>query len=84
MQKGNMVSLITQGHQYIRNGDGEEELYDLKLDPRQQRNLIHHGAENLRGTMRHAWRSCSMNPPRDADHAAFAAGIHFAIQSTAA
>lgn len=51
VQKGNMVSLIVDGKQYIRNVHGEEELYDLRSDPKQRRNLIHHGAEELRQKM---------------------------------
>jgi arylsulfatase A-like enzyme len=31
--KGAKVSLLAKGKQYIRNGDGSEELYDLERDP---------------------------------------------------
>ena len=37
--KGDMQSLFDQGRQYIRNGDGSEELYDLGQDPRREENL---------------------------------------------
>jgi hypothetical protein len=37
---GPMHSVRSQGRQYIRNGDGSEELDDLASDPDEQRNLV--------------------------------------------
>jgi arylsulfatase A-like enzyme len=37
--KGDMKSLIYKKMRYIKNGDGSEELYDLKKDPWEKRNL---------------------------------------------
>jgi len=34
-----MFSLLTADHHYIRNGDGSEELYDVRSDPGEARNL---------------------------------------------
>ncbi|HET9530263.1 MAG TPA: sulfatase [Blastocatellia bacterium] len=39
ISQGEMKSLITDRYQYIKNGDGSEELYDYLKDPLQQRNL---------------------------------------------
>jgi arylsulfatase A-like enzyme len=59
--KGDMHSLIDNGHHYIRNGDGREELYALDLDPaerhdlsadREHRSLL----EQLRTTLAEALR----------------------------
>jgi arylsulfatase A-like enzyme len=38
--KGDMKSLITGYMHYIRNGDGSEEVYDLRNDPGEQNDLI--------------------------------------------
>jgi arylsulfatase A-like enzyme len=40
ISKGNMKSLFLDGLQYIKNGDGSEELYKYEYDPMEQRNLI--------------------------------------------
>jgi hypothetical protein len=37
--KGNMESLVVGSYQYIRNGDGGEELYDLAADKAELKNL---------------------------------------------
>src|SRR5262249_43146892 len=37
--QGAMVSLVSNGWHYIRNGDGREELYDFARDPDEERNL---------------------------------------------
>jgi arylsulfatase A-like enzyme len=39
VSKGDMYSVVFQGKRYIRNGDGQEELYDFLEDPREQNNL---------------------------------------------
>jgi arylsulfatase A-like enzyme len=39
VMKGNMVSLVADGHSYIRNGDGREELYDFESDPGEEQDL---------------------------------------------
>jgi len=41
VSKGNMQSLTTDHYHYIKNGDGEEEIYDLQHDPWEKHNLIH-------------------------------------------
>jgi arylsulfatase A-like enzyme len=38
ISKGNMKSLIAGRHHYIRNGDGQEELYDIEADPHEALN----------------------------------------------
>ena len=37
--KGNMKSLMTDRHHYIKGGDGREELYDFENDPLENHNL---------------------------------------------
>jgi arylsulfatase A-like enzyme len=37
--RGSMVSLVSGGWHYIKNGDGREELYDFAHDPGEERNL---------------------------------------------
>jgi arylsulfatase A-like enzyme len=39
VSKGDMYSVVFQGKRYIRNGDGQEELYDFYEDPQEQNNL---------------------------------------------
>ena len=51
-----MYSLTTSEHHYIRNGDKTEELYDLRRDPEESRNLVADpgsgpALERLRGTL---------------------------------
>jgi len=46
VSKGDMESLIQGSHHYIKNGDGNEELYDLEKDPGEQDNLI--GSDDAR------------------------------------
>ncbi len=36
---GPMKALVAGGLHYVRSGDGSEELYDLKTDHKEQRNL---------------------------------------------
>jgi len=38
-QRGPMMSLIRGDMHYIRNGDGVEELYDIRADPAEENNL---------------------------------------------
>jgi arylsulfatase A-like enzyme len=38
--RGHMKSLVVDGSQYIKNGDGVEELYDFEHDAAEQRNLV--------------------------------------------
>jgi arylsulfatase A-like enzyme len=38
--KGDMKSLVTGDMHYIRNGDGTEEVYDLRHDPAERNDLI--------------------------------------------
>lgn len=38
---GDMRSVVIDGFRYILNGDGSEELYDYRADPREVTNLIH-------------------------------------------
>ncbi len=41
VRRGSMVSLMIKNHAFIRNeGTGEEELYDLTLDPDEKHNLV--------------------------------------------
>ena len=40
VSKGDMRSEIVDGFRFIRNGDGRGELYDLRLDPWEQRDLV--------------------------------------------
>jgi hypothetical protein len=35
-----MKSLLVGNHYYIKNGDGHEELYELKTDPLQRHDLV--------------------------------------------
>jgi arylsulfatase A-like enzyme len=39
ISRGNLQSLVTEGHHYIKFGDGVEELYDWQADPWEQSNL---------------------------------------------
>lgn len=34
-----MASVVIDGHRYIRNGDGREELYDFDRDPMERTDL---------------------------------------------
>jgi arylsulfatase A-like enzyme len=46
VRRGSMVSLALKDYVFIRNeGTGEEELYDVRTDPNETRNLILSGAE---------------------------------------
>jgi hypothetical protein len=36
-----MTALVGDGYHYIRNDDGQEELFDLENDPKEQRDLAH-------------------------------------------
>lgn len=61
--KGDMHSLVGNGHHYIRNGDGSEELYNLEWDPWEQDNLAGrreslHVLEQLRAQL-----NAAMTPP---------------------
>ena len=38
--KGDMRSLVADGLHYIKNGNGQEELYDIGNDPEEERNLV--------------------------------------------
>ncbi len=40
VSKGDMKSLVTDDMHYIRNGDGSEEVYDLRHDPAERNDLI--------------------------------------------
>jgi arylsulfatase A-like enzyme len=40
ISKGNMTSVLVDGLHLIRNGDGTEELYDIRADPWEQHNLV--------------------------------------------
>jgi arylsulfatase A-like enzyme len=56
VMKGNMVSLVADGYNYIRNGDGREELYDFESDPGEERDLSgsekgHTTIERFRGLL---------------------------------
>lgn len=58
-----MHSLVGNGHHYIRNGDGSEELYNLEWDPWEQDNLAGrreslHVLEQLRAQL-----NAAMTPP---------------------
>ncbi len=53
---GFQMSLVASGMHYIRNGRGAEQLYDLRVDPYEQTNLIksghdEHGVQVLRGLL---------------------------------
>ncbi|MBC7789976.1 MAG: sulfatase-like hydrolase/transferase [Anaerolineae bacterium] len=41
--KGDMISIVTEAMHYIRNGDGREELYDLRADPYELSDLAPRG-----------------------------------------
>ena len=62
--KGDMVSSISNGLHYIRNGDGSEELYRYGTDPEEQRNLAHQ--PELRGSLESMRRIAAGRPPRTA------------------
>jgi hypothetical protein len=46
--KGPMKSLVIEDYHYIRNGDGQEELYNIVNDPAEEHNLAHTAAESQR------------------------------------
>ena len=50
VMRGDMKSLVIDGKQYIRNGDGREELYDFENDPEEERNLA--SSEESRGMLK--------------------------------
>ncbi|MEM7201462.1 MAG: sulfatase [Planctomycetota bacterium] len=57
--KGDMRSLVESGLHFIVNGDGSEELYDVRADRGQERNLIETRADDaarLRAALERAWR----------------------------
>ena len=39
ISKGNLQSLVSTDHHYIKNGNGKEELYDWQADPWEQSDL---------------------------------------------
>ncbi len=39
VEKGGMKSVVSQGHHLIREGDGSEQLYDFKNDPKETKEL---------------------------------------------
>jgi arylsulfatase A-like enzyme len=45
VMRGDMQSLVAGDVHYIRNGDGREELYDIVLDPAEDRDLASHESE---------------------------------------
>ncbi len=49
IRKGDMESVFADPWKYIRNGDGSEELYDLRADPGESRDL--HAAEGAAGLL---------------------------------
>ena len=49
-----MHSVLSQGRQYIRNGDGSEELYDLASDPDEHRDLVRSPDSNSRDDLARA------------------------------
>jgi len=51
---GPMHSVLSQGRQYIRNGDGSEELYDLASDPDEHRDLVRSPDSNSRDDLARA------------------------------
>jgi arylsulfatase A-like enzyme len=51
LSKGNLQSLTTNSHPYIKNGDGREELYDWQADPWEPSDVS--GTENGRGPRAH-------------------------------
>ncbi len=55
--KGIMASLIQPPYHYIRNGDGEEELYRVAADPSETTNLVHLDSLVLeqRSQLEHLW-----------------------------
>ena len=46
---GFQMSLVALGHHYVRDGMGDEQLYDLKTDPYEQLNLMESNSGKRRG-----------------------------------
>ena len=42
--EGKMYSIVDEQYQYILNGDGTEEFYDIEIDPNERKNLINSAA----------------------------------------
>lgn len=40
IDKGSMQAIVSDGHHYITNGDGQEEIYDFKNDPEEANNIV--------------------------------------------
>jgi arylsulfatase A-like enzyme len=45
---GDMASVVIDGHRYIRNGDGREELYDFERDPLERTDLAGQDPKTVR------------------------------------
>jgi len=40
IDKGSMQAIVSEWHHYIKNGDGQEEIYDFKNDPEEASNIV--------------------------------------------
>jgi arylsulfatase A-like enzyme len=59
-----MYALVEEGHHYILNGDGSEELYDVTADPREEHNLADAPeAADILARLRGALGTWVANPP---------------------
>ncbi len=76
LSKGDMRSIIVGRYQYIRNGDGREELYDVVTDPWETVDLTRSaGHPAILDTARNALESALKNGPRSTAPAARRDGL---------
>jgi arylsulfatase A-like enzyme len=52
VSKGAMKSVVVDGHHYIRGADGAEEMFDVRSDPWEHRNVL--ADSSVRGTLQRA------------------------------
>jgi len=68
IHRGDLHALVAGGYHYIRNGDGEEELYDFFADPAATENLaeVAELAEVMSAFRRHLRKAMGVPAPADA------------------
>jgi arylsulfatase A-like enzyme len=65
ISKGDMKSQVVDGHRYILRGDGHGELFDIRGDPWEQRELTGNAADSARAAaLRAAVSRIPRRPPR--------------------
>jgi len=64
VSRGDMHSLIEEGWHYIRNGDGQEELYDVERDPGELENLAEADGGTLLARFRAELERAGVRAPR--------------------